>query len=192
MPAGGHHVGQAEQARDEVRGRLIGGGHEGAVGLRDADQFGLTAVEAATVDAVELVPGAADRAGVVGGSESTDDELSWPYRVTASPTCSTMPQYSCPIARGSLTASMPGRATGPIRTRRRRRSARWRRSVRRSSGPAAPRNAHRRRRTGSFLAWSSLLVDRSRWPFAAGVCGSRATDPQEAGPFRFGRRPRPR
>jgi hypothetical protein len=81
-PAGAEHVGGREQTRDQVVGRHLGGGDEGAVGQRDAGVLGLRAGGGAglPVDAVGLVAGAADLAGVVGGEERADDELAGPDR----------------------------------------------------------------------------------------------------------------
>jgi len=42
-PAGAKHVGGREQARDEIVGREIRGGYEGAVSKRDAQQLSLGA-----------------------------------------------------------------------------------------------------------------------------------------------------
>jgi hypothetical protein len=43
-------------------------------------------------------------------SEAKNEPMTnWPFRteVTARPTSSTMPQYSCPMGMGSVTALMP-------------------------------------------------------------------------------------
>jgi hypothetical protein len=68
-PAGAEHVGGREQARDQIVGRGVGGGDEGAVGKRDAQQLRLRAQGAHryAVDAGALVASPADLAGVVGG-----------------------------------------------------------------------------------------------------------------------------
>ena len=42
-PAGAQHVGGGQQARDQVVGGQLGGGDQGAVGERDAQQLGLGA-----------------------------------------------------------------------------------------------------------------------------------------------------
>jgi hypothetical protein len=75
VPSGGHHIGEGQQAGDELLRRLAGGRHEGPVGLRNADQLRLTSVVAATVEAVALKAGPADGAGVVGVPEPADHEL---------------------------------------------------------------------------------------------------------------------
>jgi hypothetical protein len=79
-PAGAQHIGGREQAGDQVVGGQAGGGDEGSVGQRDAEELGLDAGGGTglPVDAVRLVPGAADLAGVVRGEEGADDELSPP------------------------------------------------------------------------------------------------------------------
>ena len=107
VPAGAHHVGQRQQARDEVVRRVILGLHQGAVRQRYADPLGLAAVVAAAVLAGGLETGPAVRAGVVGGEEAADDEPAGLDVRTASPTSSTMPQYSWPIAHGLVNLSRP-------------------------------------------------------------------------------------
>jgi hypothetical protein len=76
-PAGAEHVGGGEQARDQVVGRDVRGGDEGAVGQGDAQVLGLGAdgADGLAVQARALVPGLADGAGVVGGEERADHEL---------------------------------------------------------------------------------------------------------------------
>ena len=79
MPAGAHHVRQGEQARDEVVRRHLGGRHQGAIGLRDPDRLGLTAVVAAAVLAGGLNPaGSAGRC--CRSEEAADHELAWVHR----------------------------------------------------------------------------------------------------------------
>src|SRR3978361_435296 len=65
----------AATASDRRRG--LGSSDEGAVSQWDAQVLGLGAVgtDELTVDAVGLVTGLADLAGVVGGEERTDHEL---------------------------------------------------------------------------------------------------------------------
>jgi hypothetical protein len=76
-PAGAEHIGGGEEARDQVLGRRLGGGHEGAVGERDPGSLGLCpdAPHELAVDARALVAGPADLARVVRGPERPDDEL---------------------------------------------------------------------------------------------------------------------
>ena len=74
-PAGAQDVGGGQQARHEVVGRSFRGGDEGAVGVLDADQFGLAAVVAGPVQAVGVRAGLAQGAGVVAGQEPADDEV---------------------------------------------------------------------------------------------------------------------
>ena len=77
-PAGAEHVGGGQEVGDQIVGRHLRGGDQGAVGKRDAHPLGLGAAcgaEDLTVDAGGLVAGPADLAGVVGGEERPDDEL---------------------------------------------------------------------------------------------------------------------
>jgi hypothetical protein len=95
-PASAEHVGGGEEARDQVRRRPFGGGHEGAVGERNAGQFRLRSdgAHALAVDARALVAGPADLARIVRGEERADHELTGLDVLTALPTSSTMPTYS--------------------------------------------------------------------------------------------------
>ncbi len=76
-PAGAEHVGGGEQRGHEVGVRHAGGGDQGAVGERDPKVLRLPAGRRSglAVDAVGLVAGGADLAGVVGGEERADHEL---------------------------------------------------------------------------------------------------------------------
>jgi len=58
-PAGAEHVGGGEEARDKLRRRQVGGGHEGAVGERNAGKFRLRSdiAHELAVDARALVAG---------------------------------------------------------------------------------------------------------------------------------------
>src|SRR5438105_1110919 len=78
-PAGAEHVGGGEETRDQLCRRYVGGGHEGAVGERNARQLRLRSDGAheLAVDARTLVAGLADLAGVVRGEERADHELTW-------------------------------------------------------------------------------------------------------------------
>jgi hypothetical protein len=79
-PAGAEHIGGGQQARDQVVRRKLGGGDQGAVGQRDPQVLGLGTLGAdgLPVDAGGLVAGLADLAGVVGGEERPDHELTGP------------------------------------------------------------------------------------------------------------------
>ncbi len=77
-PAGAEDVGGGQEVRDEIGGRNLGGGDQGAVGQRHPHPLGLGAAGGAedlAVDARRLVAGPADLAGVVGGEERADHEL---------------------------------------------------------------------------------------------------------------------
>ena len=74
-PAGAHHVGDGQQARDQVvRGRS-GRRHQSAVGERDAQQRRLGAADELPLLTRCLVAGVAVRTGVVGGEERPDHKL---------------------------------------------------------------------------------------------------------------------
>lgn len=75
VPACAHDVGQRQQAGDQVVGRLVGGGDQGAVGRRDTDVIGLAGAHELAVHTRGLVAVAAVRTGVVRGGERADDEL---------------------------------------------------------------------------------------------------------------------
>jgi hypothetical protein len=84
-PAGAEDVGGGEEARDQIRGRQVGGGDEGAVGQGDPQQLGLRTpgADGLPVDARALITGPADLAGVVRGEERADHELTWLDRADA-------------------------------------------------------------------------------------------------------------
>ena len=77
-PAGAQHIGGGQQARNQVGRRQLRCGHQCFVGQRDAGVLGLGADAAhqSGIHAPALVPSPADLAGVVGGEERPDDELS--------------------------------------------------------------------------------------------------------------------
>ena len=120
-PAGAEHVGGGQQARDQVVGRDLRGGDQGAVGQRDPHPFGLRAARGGRLPphAGGLVAGPADLAGVVGGEERADHELARPDRGDRG--------ADLLDDAGVLVAHRPrpverldarGRATGPTRRRR--------------------------------------------------------------------------
>jgi hypothetical protein len=74
------HVGQCEQARDQVLVGLPGGRDQGAVRVGDPDPLRLAAVEPADVLAVGVHVLAAHRAGVVAVQEAADDEVARLHR----------------------------------------------------------------------------------------------------------------
>src|SRR5215213_1091878 len=74
-PAGAEDIGRRQQGWDQILIRLAVGGDEGAVGQRDPHQLGLRRDAVVPVDAVGLVAGPADLAGVVGGEERPDKEV---------------------------------------------------------------------------------------------------------------------
>jgi hypothetical protein len=86
-PGGAEHVGGGEETRDQVCRGQVGGGHEGAVGQRNAEGLGLGAKDSdrLAVDARALVAGPADLAGVVRGEERADHELAGLDRRDLSP-----------------------------------------------------------------------------------------------------------
>jgi hypothetical protein len=81
-PARAEHIGGGQQAREQVVGREVGGGDQGAVGQRDPQQLGLgtQGAHGRTLAAGALVAGLAQLAGVVGGPEGADHELARPDR----------------------------------------------------------------------------------------------------------------
>src|SRR6266536_6319236 len=76
-PASAHHVGECQEARDQVVRRKRRGGHQGAVRKRDTQQRRLRPAHKLLVLAGRLVSGVAVRTRVIGGEERTDDELAW-------------------------------------------------------------------------------------------------------------------
>jgi hypothetical protein len=77
-PAGAEHVGGGQEARHQIIGGNVGGGHQGAIGQRHPHPLRLGAAggtEYLAVDTRGLVAGPADLAGVVGSEERADDEL---------------------------------------------------------------------------------------------------------------------
>ena len=75
VPAGGHHVGQGQQRRDQVGVRHPGRLDEAALGLVDLGVLRLAALGEAEVVAHGVHPDQAVRAGVVGVAERDDDEV---------------------------------------------------------------------------------------------------------------------
>jgi hypothetical protein len=76
-PAGAEHIGGSQQARDQALVRLARGCDQSAVRERHPQVLGLGAAcsDVLHVRAAALVPGLADRAGVVRGHERADDEI---------------------------------------------------------------------------------------------------------------------
>ena len=77
-PPGAEDVGGGQEVRDEIGGRNLGGGDQGAVGQRHPHPLGLGSARGAedlAIDAGRLVAGLTDLAGVVGSEERPDHEL---------------------------------------------------------------------------------------------------------------------
>jgi hypothetical protein len=74
-PAGAEHVGGGGEAREEIIGRRVGDGPQGAVGERNPHQLGLGVFNSNQVDTRALVAGPADLTGVVGSPKRADHEL---------------------------------------------------------------------------------------------------------------------
>jgi hypothetical protein len=74
-PPGAHHVGQRQQARDQVIRRNIRGGHQGAVREREVQALRLRAAHELLALAGRMVARLAVGTGVVGREERADDEL---------------------------------------------------------------------------------------------------------------------
>jgi hypothetical protein len=86
-PARAEHIRGGQHARDQVVGGEVRGGDQCAVGERDPQQLGLGAQGAhgLTVEAGALVAGLAELAGVVGGPERADYELTGLDRADLAP-----------------------------------------------------------------------------------------------------------
>jgi hypothetical protein len=106
-PAGPHHIRQGEQAGDEGVVRLAGGGDEGAVGERDAEQSAWAPQTSSRCWQEGWNP--AWQFGQVLSEAKKEPMTNWPGLMdrTSLPTSSTMPQYSCPIGVGWVTGLMP-------------------------------------------------------------------------------------
>src|SRR5690606_15611941 len=106
-PAGSHHVGDGQQSRPEP---LIGyavGGHERALGVGDADVFGLAGTHELTVHTVGLEAVAAVGARVVRGRGRPDDELPRLHRGHLRSDLLHEPTYSWLIGCGASIGSAP-------------------------------------------------------------------------------------